>query len=159
MNNYNDVLFPTRIKFRQMDLAEELLAIWWLFQFTFTLLWYFEFLGKGECKWAGLKSIKSLSLCLQGSEIWLHLHHPSRGNRRCCKFCSQKWQNPQQMKRTLFALFTTYWDLCGCSWIKMLCLLHCLSKIASVPKQGYLQSVEHLLLYVSEQLKPESSQK
>lgn len=27
MNNYNDVLFPIRIKFRQMDLAEELLAI------------------------------------------------------------------------------------------------------------------------------------
>jgi len=27
INNYNDVFFPTRIKFRQMDLAEELLPI------------------------------------------------------------------------------------------------------------------------------------
>lgn len=27
INNYNDVFFPIRIKFRQMDLAEELLPI------------------------------------------------------------------------------------------------------------------------------------
>lgn len=37
INNYNDVFFPIRIKFRQMDLAEELLPIWQLFQITFTL--------------------------------------------------------------------------------------------------------------------------
>lgn len=27
-NNYNDVFFTTIVKFRQMDLAEELLPIW-----------------------------------------------------------------------------------------------------------------------------------
>lgn len=50
INNYNDVLFPTRIKFRQMDLAEELLNIWWLLQFT--LLWYLVFMQRNirmEC--------------------------------------------------------------------------------------------------------------
>lgn len=40
----------------------------------------------------------------------------------------------------------------------MLCLLCYLSKIASVPKLGYLQSVEDLLLHIFEQLEPELSQ-
>lgn len=87
INNYNDVFFPTRIKFRQMDLAEELLPIWWLFQITFTLLQSFEFIGKGKAKCGGPESIKSLGPhVFKGPMMLLHLHYPSRGNRRCCTF-------------------------------------------------------------------------
>lgn len=68
INNYNDVLSSTKIEFRQMDLAEELLAIWWLLQFTFTLLWYWSFYAKEYMNGVAWKSIKSLGLCLQASQ-------------------------------------------------------------------------------------------
>lgn len=121
-NNYSDVFFTTRIKFRQMDLIEGLLRIWWLFWITFTLLRSFEFIGKGEDKWDGMKSLDPH--VFKGPMTLWHLCYPSRGNRRCCVFVFIEMQCPQQVKRLSFPSPQPIKIHVGVSWIKMLCLLH-----------------------------------